>query len=468
MHPEILKSVGGGGGSQEVIAQLSTLLDVPVALLHRDGTGWRFAAQALPARGDGGPESDVLMRLPVDMGKSVEDLMAEWTAIPLTPDPPERLLVVPGTAEEVSTPIVQDLIADTSIALDLVALREQVARDRQSLARSQALQSMLANLGSDEPPYELALSALVEASGAEVGAIGVVPVGDKRMSLVVTHGYPSVLVEDVRVEPGDGILGHVLATGTPLVTDDAARDFPQCARRRRYRSGSFLIVPFKSGSEVIGAAALADRADGTPFMQQDVDALDMLVPSIALAVGRARLSDRVKDLQYLATVDPLTGLHNRRFFREALSMEVQRAGRHRQPLSGLILDADGFKAVNDTFGHQAGDALLKDIADVLRHTVRVFDITARIGGDEFAVLMPGSDATAAALTGDRIRRLLAALSLPRAADGTSPRFAVSIGVAELQVAGNGEDLLADADRALYQAKTAGGDRVQVWRSGRPL
>ena len=110
MHPEILKSVGGGGGSQEVIAQLSTLLDVPVALLHRDGERWRFAAQAQPApRGAEGTQSDVLMRLPADMGKSVEDLMAEWTAIPLTPDPPERLLVVPGTPEEVNTPIVQDL-----------------------------------------------------------------------------------------------------------------------------------------------------------------------------------------------------------------------------------------------------------------------------------------------------------------------------------------------------------------------
>ena len=127
-----------------------------------------------------------------------------------------------------------------------------------------------------------------------------------------------MLVEDVKVEPGDGILGQVLATGLPLVTDDAARDFPQCARSRRYRSGSFLIVPLKSGSEVIGAAALADRADGTPFMQQDLDALNVLLPSITLAVGRARMCDRVKELQYLATLDPLTGLHNRRFFRDAL------------------------------------------------------------------------------------------------------------------------------------------------------
>src|SRR4030095_14210659 len=112
------------------------------------------------------------------------------------------------------------------------------------------------NLAPHETPYDIALSALVDACGAEVGALGVVPVNDKRMSLVVTHGYPSVLVEDVKVEPGDGILGQVLATGAPLVTNDAARDFPQCARRRRYRSGSFLIVPLKSGGEVIGAVAL--------------------------------------------------------------------------------------------------------------------------------------------------------------------------------------------------------------------
>jgi diguanylate cyclase (GGDEF)-like protein len=464
MHPELLRALGTGAGSQAVIAQLATLLAVPVALLDRDGESWRFAAQAQPTPTPSGDESsDVLMRLPSAIGRSVEDLMAEWTAIPLTPDPPQRLLVVPGTSEEVGTPIVQDLIADTSVVLDVVTLREEIARSRASLARAQALESGLAALAPHQMPYELALHAVVEAVGAEVGALGVVPVGDRRMSLVVTHGYPSVLVEDVKVEPGEGILGQVLASGSPLVTDDAARDFPQCARRRRYRSGSFLIVPLKSGGEVIGAVALADRKDGGAFSREDLDSLDLLLPSITLAVGRSRMYDRVKELQYLATLDPLTGLHNRRYFREALAVEVHRARRQKQPLSVLVLDADGFKEVNDTFGHQAGDVLLKDIADVLRHTVRVFDISARVGGDEFAVLMPGSDTNAAALTGERIRRLLASLSLPRGADGTAPRLCVSIGVAMLQPTGNGEDLLDDADRALYQAKTAGGDRVQVWQ-----
>jgi diguanylate cyclase (GGDEF)-like protein len=160
----------------------------------------------------------------------------------------------------------------------------------------------------------------------------------------------------------------------------------------------------------------------------------------------------------------LTGLHNRRSVRESLAVEVHRARRQRQALSVLILDADGFKDVNDTFGHQAGDALLKDIADVLRHTVRVFDVSARVGGDEFAVLMPGSDTNAAALTGERIRRLLAGLPVPRTAEGTSPKLSVSIGVAMLQPNGSPEDLLDDADRALYQAKTAGGDQVQVWQA----
>ena len=462
MHPELLRSAAAGKGCQGVIAQLSTLLDVPVALLDRDGERWRFAAQAQPPLPGVDPTTDALMRLPMSVGRSIEDIMAEWTAIPLTPDPPQRLLVVPGTSEEVATPIVQDLIADTSVVLDLVLLREEMERDRQTQERTRVLEAALANLASHELPYDLALSALVAAAGAEVGALGVVPVGDKRMSLVVTHGYPAVLVEDVKVEPGEGILGRVLATGAPLVTDDAARDFPQCARRRRYRSGAFLIVPLKSGDEVIGAVALADRVDGQPFSQREVEAIDALLPAITLAVGRARMIERVKELQYLATLDPLTGLHNRRYFREALAVEVHRARRQRQPLAVLILDADGFKAVNDTFGHQAGDALLKDIAEVLRHTVRVFDVSARVGGDEFAVLMPGSDANAAALTGERIRRRLASLSLPRTTDGSTPKLGVSIGVGVLQPAESGEDLLENADRALYQAKKLGKDRVHVW------
>ena len=463
MHPELLRTVSTGASCQTVIAKLATLLAVPVALLDRDGDSWRFAAQAQPAPQGPDDDADALMRMPTDVGRTVEDLMAEWTAIPLTPEPTQRILVVPGSTEDVGTPIVQDLIADTSVVLDLVTLREEVARVRHAMQRSHALEVALANLTADESPYGIALAALVEATGAEVGALGVVPVGDKRLSLVVTHGYPSVLVEDVKIEPGEGILGQVLATGATLVTSDAARDFPQCARRRRYRSGSFLVMPMKSGGEVIGAVALADRTDGGAFSQRDIETLERLLPAITLAVGRARMHDRVKELQYLATLDPLTGLHNRSHFREALAVEVHRARRQRVPLSVLILDADGFKDVNDTFGHQAGDALLRDIADVLRNTVRVFDISARVGGDEFAVLMPGSDTHAAALTGERIRRLLASLSLPRGADGSSPKLCVSIGVAELQPAANGEDLLADADRALYQAKRTGGDRVQVWQ-----
>ncbi len=334
MHPELLRAVGTGAGCQAVIAKLATLLAVPVALLDRDGDSWRFAAQAQPAlEGLDDNSADALMRIPMDVG-TIEDLMAEWTAIPLTPEPTQRILVVPGSTEDVGTPIVQDLIADTSVVLDLVTLREEVARSRQALQRSHALEAALANLAPDESPYEIALAALVEATGAEVGALGVVPVGDKRLSLVVTHGYPSVLVEDVKIEPGEGILGQVLATGAPLVTTDAARDFPQCARRRRYRSGSFLVMPMKSGGEVIGAVSLADRTDGGAFSQRDIEALERLLPAITLAVGRARMHERVKELQYLATLDPLTGLHNRRHFREALAVEVHRARRQRVPLSG--------------------------------------------------------------------------------------------------------------------------------------
>ena len=349
------------------------------------------------------------------------------------------------------------------VALDFMTTRDNASRDRQTLDRSFGLQAALADLAPNEPPYEIALNALADAVGAELGALGVVPVGEKRMSLVVTHGYPSVLVEDLRVEPGTGILGQVLATGQPLVSDDAARDFPQCARRHRYRSGSFVVVPMKTGGEVIGAVALADRRDGTPFSQGDLEGLQALLPSVTLAVARSRMYDRVRELQHLATVDSLTGLYNRRHFRETLDLEVHRARRQQQHLAAMLLDADGFKAVNDTFGHQAGDALLKDIADALRHTVRVFDTCARVGGDEFAVLMPGTDASAATLTGERIRRTLNALSLPKGPDGTSPKLCVSIGVAVLQSSGSGEDVLADADRALYQAKKQGGDRVQVWQ-----
>ena len=156
----------------------------------------------------------------------------------------------------------------------------------------------------------------------------------------------------------------------------------------------------------------------------------------------------------LATKDPLTGLANRRHFFEYADKELARCKRHGGAVSLLMIDGDKFKQVNDTFGHGGGDEVLKDLAGVLRATLRASDMAARYGGEEFVVLLPVTDAKRALAVAERIRTTVASRLV--AHDGQSIAYTVSIGVAEaVPPMKDVKSLLADADAALYAAKAAG-------------
>ena len=124
----------------------------------------------------------------------------------------------------------------------------------------------------------------------------------------------------------------------------------------------------------------------------------------ALGLAAARLAGRAKDLAHAAAVDPLTSLFNRRYFETRIDEEIQRARRYGLDLALLMIDADNFKALNDTLGHLVGDRVLRAMSDTLRRSVRAFDVCTRFGGEEFAILMPGSSAASALQSAERIRQ----------------------------------------------------------------
>jgi diguanylate cyclase (GGDEF)-like protein len=167
-------------------------------------------------------------------------------------------------------------------------------------------------------------------------------------------------------------------------------------------------------------------------------------------------------LAELATVDSLTELANRRRFDSFLTQEWQRALRARTPLSLLLLDVDLFKHFNDTHGHQRGDECLRQIAAVLRNTVRrATDLAARFGGEEFAVVLPDTPAGGAEAVAESVRRALARLAIPHPGSAVSDVVTVSIGIAtrDPDQAQTPADLVAACDAALYRAKAAGRNRV---------
>src|SRR5690606_18009811 len=165
-----------------------------------------------------------------------------------------------------------------------------------------------------------------------------------------------------------------------------------------------------------------------------------------------------QEIYQLATHDALSGLYNRRHFSETLDHEIARAHRHGHLLSLCIVDVDLFKSINDTFGHLAGDDVLRRIAGVIRGHVHGGDLAARIGGEEFAVLLPESDLAAAVAFADRLRAAVAATGFESC--GAPRSITISIGVAAAATpAADGAALMAAADTALYRAKETGRDRV---------
>ena len=160
--------------------------------------------------------------------------------------------------------------------------------------------------------------------------------------------------------------------------------------------------------------------------------------------------DDIEALQHLAATDPLTGLANRRGGEKHIGNEVARAKREKRPLSCILIDVDRFKQVNDTYGHQAGDQLLRDISALLRRTVRAYDILIRWGGDEFLVVLPGVDLDVARVLAERIRNAIESLDT----HGIGP-VTISAGASAFEKDYDFMATLKMADRRLYQAKAAG-------------
>jgi diguanylate cyclase (GGDEF)-like protein len=173
-----------------------------------------------------------------------------------------------------------------------------------------------------------------------------------------------------------------------------------------------------------------------------------------------RSQQRAANLQTVAAFDPLTGLYNRRQFETTFRAELARCQRYMRPLSVLMIDVDFFKNVNDSFGHEVGDRALKAFATTIASVKRDSDIAARIGGEEFAILLPETGKEAAGAFAQRLCELVRGCPLDVA--GRPLRLTVSIGVAQATIRTSGiETLMREADHALYEAKRAGRDRVAI-------
>jgi two-component system cell cycle response regulator len=219
---------------------------------------------------------------------------------------------------------------------------------------------------------------------------------------------------------------------------------------------SAVTVPLVHESEIVGQLAVYSHDPGEGS-DETVAQVEELAARAAPMVGNAR---RFREARLLADVDSLTGLHNHRYFHEALAREVRRAQRYGRSLSLVLLDADMFKAVNDRIGHLAGDAVLAEAAHRIGGVVRAVDIACRVGGDEFAVIVPESSLLDAEQLAARIQEAVSARPI-----GEAGAITFSAGVAELEEREDRPGFFERADRALYRAKELARDELGESRYG---
>lgn len=207
----------------------------------------------------------------------------------------------------------------------------------------------------------------------------------------------------------------------------------------------------------------AKDADGSPLLLSEVHELRLRLEEAyatidALRVDRSELEDDLRRLRRAASTDAMTGLWNRRFLLDSLDVSSSFASRHGLPLSLVLLDIDHFKAINDGHGHSAGDAALREVAAVLQGGARGHDVVARFGGEEFAILLPGTDRDGATAMAERVRRELETRPWP------VREVTASFGVATMphrdaDPGALAALLLESADMALYHSKRRGRNRV---------
>src|SRR6478609_903884 len=359
------------------------------------------------------------------------------------------LLVGRWRSERKTDERVADVVQGLSSRMDELGreLAGALERAEEEGRRSRIFGELAGSIDLDE-----VLSRTLEAAGAledADAALVMLPDAQGGKPLVATLGLSVEEAERHAITgPPDGRLARSITM---------SYTYPELERDAKPGEGVIhagLAVPLPGDSSTLGYLTVFTRRNGHDYSDEDVRQLETLALRAGPAIENAR---RFREARQLADLDALTGLHNRRYFHETLSREVARAQRYDRRLALIVFDLDDFKAINDRIGHLSGDAVLAETAERVRDVVRSADIACRVGGDEFAVILPESSTADADQLYHRLRGAVSSRPV-----GQAGRLSLSAGIADVLPDDDPTHFFERTDEALYRAKELG--KGQVFRA----
>ncbi len=345
--------------------------------------------------------------------------------------------------------------------LENLNLRAAAERNRKADERLNCLKELSTSIVSILDKERLLNTLLIKSLHllrAEQGSLMLLDRSTSELVVEARKSGDDVVREKMRFKKGESIAGMALGSRGPLLVEDIEKD-PRIrqANRPRYRTKSFMSIPIKIENRLAGVLNVSDKIKGGVFNQDDLNMIETFIGNVSIAIERSILYKQKESLRKLSITDPLTGIFNRRYLNKRLSEEITRYERYKHPFSFVMLDLNKFKEYNDTFGHIAGDNLLRVLADIMTKSLRAIDIAARFGGDEFVALFPQTPKVDAIQITTRLKEKIdRALSR----HNVEMPLNVSMGLATFpDDAASIIDLVEKTDQALYLAKKGDGNRV---------
>ena len=341
---------------------------------------------------------------------------------------------------------------------ELLALVNELQRRDREMQLLNQMNDLLQSCMTPAEAYQVINLTAGELFPGQNGCFAIMHGKDQHLEVVVRWGI------DVIIEPTFSLEDcWALRRGQLHEVIDPQIDL-LCHHFIHPPQAGYLCLPLTVQGETLGVLCLIDSAPRKGKHQLSLQQLAVTVgETIKLSLSNLKLRD---ELRQQTIHDPLTGLFNRRYLQETLPRELNRAQRLKAPLCVVMLDIDGFKQFNDTFGHGPGDSLLREFGRVLREHLRKSDISCRYGGDEFLLILPDSSIADTQERVEQLRILLKGLQQVPFGEKVLDMITLSAGIASMPEHGTTEDeLLRAADEAMYSAKQAGRDRIVVYQIG---